>query len=312
MLGCLCLFGILGGAVAEYTAPVEEIACWSSIQKTPNTLLIIIPGMDPDWWGQNADPTRDHFIRALPSITPFDTTESSLSPKLRALAERVPVPPDTLLALWENEFVQNGEGIILCGLSMDPPSVPGDPICLWISQELREIAGLSEGRPRRDLIRPERINDEIHQTGGISRILRAEEAREILALPSSGLQAFQNLPSVLPDHPMSLLKRVFLGDKLFVNLSLYTMSVCDWRKGAIRFGLVQAYREVISQFQKSIDDDDAESMEFLQMMYDSGTLIADRIDRLLFSLWNEIPSGGSLWLLGGDNDSTWLIKREKK
>ncbi|MBU1700917.1 MAG: hypothetical protein KJ831_12290, partial [Candidatus Eisenbacteria bacterium] len=54
-----------------------------------------------------------------------------------------------------------------------------------------------------------------------------------------------------------------------------------------------------------------ESGEFLKMMNESGTLIADRMDRMLFSLWNEIPSGGSLQLLCGNDTSTWMIRREK-
>ncbi|MBU1698833.1 MAG: hypothetical protein KJ831_01675, partial [Candidatus Eisenbacteria bacterium] len=284
MISSILLLGF--SAAAEIPAPGAEIPIWQADPTASHTLLVLVPGMDPDWWGRHADISRDHFLRGLlaaappgmtPGVTPGMTpgmthgtppggaagtapgaTAPPLIARIESLAEALPLPPDSLWSSWRKEFLPSGEGLILCGLLEDPPKTGGE-LCLWVSSRLREIADLSEGLPEGDLIRPERIRDEIRQTGGILRIMRAEEAREILALPRAGLEAFQNLPASLEDHPMARLKRVFLGDKLFVNAGLYTMSVCPWKRGALHFGLVQAYRDAILEFQDVINGEDLES-----------------------------------------------------
>jgi hypothetical protein len=179
---------------------------------------------------------------------------------------------------------------------------------------------------------------EIRHIGGTGRSLRWGEVAEILAFPRKRLEAFRLLPSGLSGHPMARLRRVFLGDKLFANALLYAVSTCPWTRAAARLGLVAAFRVAAGAVEAGLDADaeragrtspegarsvgarpddaapapeDVLTREVREGFRKSGSLVADRIDRILLSLWNEVPRGGTLHILAGGPDSTWVFTRRK-
>jgi hypothetical protein len=196
-----------------------------------------------------------------------------------------------------------------CGLALDPPGSESAPLCLWISAELREIADLAGGPPDGGGILPAEFRERMRHVAGVSRSLRAEEAAEILALPRGSLEAFQALPD-LPDNPMSGLKRVFLGDKLLANAALYAMSTCRWDRASIRLGLPAALRGTLDAMEEA-GDAEPTARSTLEGLRASETLVADRVDRILASLWSEVPSPGSLWLITGTVDTSRICLRVK-
>jgi hypothetical protein len=268
--------------------------------------LVLVPGLDPRWWSDAAEPHRDHFLQKL--IDPpedNEVTPSEIEIGLREAARaEISLAPDSVWVRVREIFPEGAGGLIVAGLSDRPPDSPR--LCLWASAELREVGGLLGGLPEGDLIRPARVAEEIGQTAGLHRPLRTEEVREILALPPSGLDAFRALPADLPDHPLARLKRVFLGDKLLANTVIYAAATCRWSRAVLRLGLVEAFRAARGELHADAGEDPAAD-EFLLGLDASRTLVADRVDRILFSLWNEIPKGGAIWLVAGDDHSSWLF-----
>jgi hypothetical protein len=240
-------------------------------------------------------------------------TAKDVERRIREKGEHIyGVSPDSLYSNLEDLLEARGNGLILCGLGEDPPS-PSPPVshCLWISARLREPHDLNLDDRWTGHILPEEMAGEIRFIGGISRGLRWDEVAELLALPRPRLEAFRNLPADLPGHPMARLKRVFMGDKLFTNATLYAMSSCSWTRVAIRLGLVEAYRDLLNAAESGLNAEEPGAQETLEGFRESGSLIADRMDRVLHSLWTEIPGDGVLCLVAGLADSSWVLARVK-
>jgi hypothetical protein len=280
----------------------------------PHRVWVVTPGFSPEWAARHLDLSRDKYFGGFLGIT----GEAGLSPSVieEALREEAALvlagaPDSTARALPPMREAAGGdpEGLILCGLEEDAPSTPSH--CLWISAHLREPKNLEPGPDWVGHVLPARMAREIRHVGGISRDLRLGEINEILALSRSRLEAFRSLPTDLPAHPMARLKRVFLGDKLFANATLYAMSSCRWTGIALRLGLAEAFRGAMDAVEDEWDESDPDAEEIVRGLRRSGSLIADRMDRVLHSLWNEIPEGGVLHLVAGDADSTYVFARRK-
>jgi hypothetical protein len=273
----------------------------ASLALAPRSVVVALPGMDPAWWARYGDPQRDRMLeRLLGGEALRDAAQRRRALEAAAGAVLAQQPDSVLAGLLQ--VVGDGPGLIRCGVGPEPEGT----VRLWLSPALREIASLEQGLPPGPLVRPAAVRSELARVGGVGRPLRTEEVEEILALDRRSLEAFRNLPGDLPDHPMARLKRVFLGDKLLANATLYAMAQGGWDWAFLRLGLAEAWRGAVAELAAA-----GAGADLLKGMEASGSLVADRLDRILNSLWHEIPSGGRLYLLLGSRDSTWVLVSER-
>jgi hypothetical protein len=271
---------------------------------------VIAPGLTARWAAEHLDLTRDMYFKEILGFAEgVSFTAKDVEERIRERREPIGgAGLDSLLRNLESLPEARGNGLIFCGLGEDPPT---SSHCLWISARLREPHDLNFDDRWTGHILPEEMAWEIRFIGGISRDLRWDEVAELLALPRPRLEAFRNLPADLPEHPMARFKRVFMGDKLFTNAALYAMSSRPWTRVAIRLGLVEAYRGLLDAAESELDVEEPLALEMLEGFRESGSLIADRMDRILHSLWTEVPGEGVLCLVAGPVESPWVLARVK-
>lgn len=304
LVALLCLGWISGTAARGLGLLFDELMAGRGAQ-----VWVIAPGLTPRWAADHLDLDRDRYFG---DFLAFEDAAVASAPdvekRIRERTESVlDISPDSLLSALEHSFEQNGtRDLILCGVG---ETCTCRSPCLWISSSLREPTDLNIDDGWAGLILPEDMTEEIRYVGGISRDLRWDEVAEILAFPRARLEAFRNLPADLRNHPVARLKRVFLGDKLFANAALYAISSCDWRRVAVRLGLVDAHRDLLRIAERELSAEEPEALEVLEGFRKSGSLMADRMDRILQSLWGEIPEDGALHLVAGDADSSWILSR---